>query len=132
VIGSASIPLLARYYSFNGHFRSTPQVPSHAASASIEKRSFSTSQHDWEEKEMGDFLDPESWKDLYQAALFETNRQRLPDRIYQAELAMLLREHELERGSLTGGSEHRALQRALRVLRDLLRVTGGTENPRAA
>jgi hypothetical protein len=81
---------------------------------------------------MGEFLDPQSWKDLYQEALFETNRLRIPERIYQAELAMLLRECELERGSLVGGTEHRALQKALRVLRDLLRVTGGDETLRAA
>jgi hypothetical protein len=81
---------------------------------------------------MGEFLDPQSWKQLYQDALFETNRQRIPERIYQAELAMLLREHELERGAQMGGPEHRALKRALTVLRDLLRVTIGDQAPNAA
>jgi hypothetical protein len=88
--------------------------------------------HHREDKNMGEFLDPKSWKDLYEEALFETNKGRIPQRVYQAELAILLRESELERVSLIGGTEHRALTRALGVLRDLLRVSGVDEARNAA
>jgi hypothetical protein len=87
---------------------------------------------DREEKDMGEFLDPQSWKELYEEALFETNKCRIPQRIYQAELAILLRESELERGALIGGTEHRALTRAFGVLKDLLRVSGVDEARNAA
>jgi hypothetical protein len=81
---------------------------------------------------MGIFLNPQSWKHLYEEALLETNHLRMPDRIYQAELAILLREHQLELVSSETGAEYRSLKKAMSVLRDLLRVCGVEEARNAA
>jgi hypothetical protein len=81
---------------------------------------------------MAIFLDPRSWKQLYKEALFETNRLQIAERIYQAELAILLREYQLELVASESGSEYRALKKAMSVLRNLLRVSGAAEATNAA
>jgi hypothetical protein len=40
-------------------------------------------------------LDTGAWRDLYKAALFEVDKARLPERIAQAEKALVLRAREL-------------------------------------
>jgi hypothetical protein len=40
-------------------------------------------------------LDSGAWRDLYKAALFEVDNTRLPERIAQAEKALVLRAREL-------------------------------------
>ncbi len=56
------------------------------------------------------------WKSLYRAAIFETNRSAIPERILEAEKAVLGRARELLQG---GGSreERDALDNALHALR---------------
>jgi len=57
------------------------------------------------------------WKDLYEAALLETDAGKLPDRITTAKSAILDRIEESFTHPLPG--EHRALGEALRDLRRL-------------
>ena len=40
-------------------------------------------------------LNSRAWRDLYRAALFEVDKTRLPDRIAQAEEALVVRAREL-------------------------------------
>ena len=40
-------------------------------------------------------LDREAWRDLYRAALFEVDKTRIPERIAQAEEALVVRAREL-------------------------------------
>ena len=40
-------------------------------------------------------LDRSAWRDLYKAALFEVDKTKLPERIAQAEKALVLRAREL-------------------------------------
>jgi hypothetical protein len=40
-------------------------------------------------------LNSRAWRDLYRAALFEVDKTRLPDRIAQAEAALVIRAREL-------------------------------------
>jgi hypothetical protein len=56
------------------------------------------------------------WKSLYRAAIFERNRSAIPERIFEAERAVLARARELLLG---GGSreERNALNNALHALR---------------
>jgi hypothetical protein len=58
------------------------------------------------------------WYDAYMAALFESDRMRLEEKIRKAEQLILFRERELlgERDDL---SEHRALNTALHALHAL-------------
>lgn len=58
------------------------------------------------------------WRDLYRAALFETDKRELPRRIRQAERALILRVRELD---LLSGStiEEQAIDDALYALRAL-------------
>jgi hypothetical protein len=61
------------------------------------------------------------WKPLYEAALFETNVTKLPERITAARGAILDRIEESFKHSLPG--EHRAMDDALRNLRRLAQST---------
>lgn len=64
------------------------------------------------------------WRELYLAALFETNKQKLPCRIAEAEKALLARARELLLVSDHSGEEGKALDKglyALRALRNALR-----------
>jgi hypothetical protein len=40
-------------------------------------------------------LESSAWRDLYKAALFEVDKTKLPERIAQAEKALVLRAREL-------------------------------------
>jgi hypothetical protein len=60
-----------------------------------------------------------NWRDLYRAALFETDRSRIPQRITEAEVAIMARVKEL---FVIGGDyvdEHQILDDALYALRAL-------------
>jgi hypothetical protein len=74
------------------------------------------------------------WRELYKAALFETDRHKLPSRIAEAEKALILRERELF--ATYGGSsdEGQAVDQALYALRALRRyvVQLKPDEPRAS
>ncbi len=61
----------------------------------------------------------QNWRELYQAALFETDRQKLSSRIAEAERALLKRTRELF--EIFGGNneESQALNKGLYALRAL-------------
>ncbi|MGA7291466.1 MAG: hypothetical protein WBW53_15935 [Terriglobales bacterium] len=59
-----------------------------------------------------------SWRALYRAALFETDRTKLPERISNAEHAIVVRGRQLF-GSCTDDMEDQALDDALYGLRAL-------------
>lgn len=58
------------------------------------------------------------WRALYLAALFETDKNRLPVRINHAERALVQRERELYTAS-TGAAEKTAVNNALHALHAL-------------
>ena len=60
-----------------------------------------------------------SWRELYKAALFEKNREKLPDRIAEAEKAIVARARELFASSADTIEEDQALDDALYALRAL-------------
>ncbi len=67
----------------------------------------------------------ESWRDLYTAALFETNRERIPARIADAEHAIVARARELFAAGNDTIEEDQALDDApyaLRALQSCLQV----------
>ena len=59
------------------------------------------------------------WRDLYTAALFETDKSRLPARIADAEKAIVNRARELFSAGADTIEEDRALDDALYALRAL-------------
>lgn len=61
----------------------------------------------------------QNWRELYSAALLETNRERLFSRIAEAEQALLLRDRELLNMSGEVGQEAKVVDDALYVLRAL-------------
>ncbi len=63
-----------------------------------------------------------SWRELYKAALFETNRDKLPERIANAEKAIVARARELFASSADTIEEDQALDDALYALRALQSV----------
>ncbi len=71
---------------------------------------------------VGDKMDLPEWRSLYLTALFETDRTRLPGRIYRAERALTRREREL----FVSGSaaEKTAVSGALHALHALRRCLG--------
>jgi hypothetical protein len=60
-----------------------------------------------------------SWRELYKAALFETNHEKLPERIADAERAIVARARELFASSADTIEEDQALDDALYALRAL-------------
>ena len=64
-----------------------------------------------------------NWRELYSAALFETEERRLPERIAQAEKEMIRRARELFPTSSHDLDEEEAIDRALLALRALLDCT---------
>jgi hypothetical protein len=60
-----------------------------------------------------------SWRELYKAALFETNHEKLPERIANAEKAIVARARELFASSADTIEEDQALDDALYALRAL-------------
>jgi hypothetical protein len=59
------------------------------------------------------------WRELYMAALFETERERIPARIAEAEKAIVARSRELFSASSDTIEEDQALDDALYALRAL-------------
>ena len=64
-----------------------------------------------------------NWRELYSAALFETDERRLPERIAQAEKEMIRRARELFFTPSHDLDEEEAIDRALLALRALLDCT---------
>lgn len=62
---------------------------------------------------------PESWRELYTAALFETDRTRIPSRIADAQQAIVARARELFSAGVDTIEEDQALDDALYALRAL-------------
>ena len=60
-----------------------------------------------------------SWRELYQAALFETDRHRLGERITIAERALVTRGRELFFAEDMDRAEQRAVEQALNALHAL-------------
>ena len=60
-----------------------------------------------------------TWRDLYRAALFETNEQKLPGRIAEAEKVLIERARELFPTFCNNIEEARAVDDALYSLRAL-------------
>lgn len=74
-----------------------------------------------------------TWRELYRAALFETDEQKVIPRIDKAERALILRGRELFALSGDNGQEAEALDDGLYVLRALRRsVRRKTSEPEAA
>jgi hypothetical protein len=65
-----------------------------------------------------------NWRALYQAALFETDRRRLPERIAAAERALILRGRELFSAEIVDFGEQREVNNALYALHALENCLG--------
>jgi hypothetical protein len=65
------------------------------------------------------FVSLNQWRDLYVSALFETDRTRLPERIAEAERAIVARARELFSAGTDTIEEDQALDDALYSLRAL-------------
>ena len=64
-------------------------------------------------------LDSGAWRDLYKAALFEVDSARLPERIAQAEEALVVRARELFHIAGDNIEEEQALDDTMYALRAL-------------
>ena len=64
-------------------------------------------------------LDAQPWKDLYQAAICESDVRKLPDRITEAETALVMRARELFYASGDKTEEEESLDDALCILHAL-------------
>jgi hypothetical protein len=64
-------------------------------------------------------LDAQSWKDLYRAAICEADVHKLPDRITDAETALVTRARELFYASGDKSEEEESLDDALCILHAL-------------
>ncbi|HXW89775.1 MAG TPA: hypothetical protein VEK33_04445 [Terriglobales bacterium] len=71
-----------------------------------------------------------NWRELYQAALFETDRQRLSRRIALAEQALIARGRELFFNADAHVAEQQAIENALNALH-ALEICLGLERSRA-
>lgn len=60
-----------------------------------------------------------AWRELYVAALFETNKERLPQRIGQSKQALILRARELFDSSGDHAAEEMAIDDTFRALQAL-------------
>jgi hypothetical protein len=63
--------------------------------------------------------DTPSWKDLYQAAMFESDVNKLPERITDAETALVMRMRQLSYTSGDNMEEHQSLDDAMCILHAL-------------
>jgi hypothetical protein len=61
----------------------------------------------------------QEWRKLYVAALFETNQQKLPSRIAEAERALMMRADDLFTNCGDNGEQGQAVDDALYALRAL-------------
>lgn len=66
-------------------------------------------------------LDPQSWKDLYHAAICESNVNKLPARIDEAEAALVMRARELYYAVGHDTEERDSLDDAMCILHALRR-----------
>jgi hypothetical protein len=66
-------------------------------------------------------LETQSWKDLYQAAICESNLNKLPGRIDNAEAALVLRARELYYAVKDDLEEKESLEDAICILHALRR-----------
>ena len=73
-----------------------------------------------------------AWRELYKAALFETDRNRIPSRIDEAEKAIIERARELFGSSTDTIEEDQALDDALYALRALQHCVGSNDPAAAA
>ena len=64
-------------------------------------------------------FDAQSWKDLYQAAMVESDVNKLPDRIADAEAAIVLRARQLFYTSGESSEEQESLDDAMCILHAL-------------
>jgi hypothetical protein len=64
------------------------------------------------------------WTHLYEAALFERNTVKLCERLWDAQLAILSREKEIDSNSGVHVREQLALRKAKSILCDLRRLCG--------
>ncbi|HXY07673.1 MAG TPA: hypothetical protein VEI52_07455 [Terriglobales bacterium] len=71
-----------------------------------------------------------NWRELYQAALFETDRRRLGERITVAERALVMRGRELFFAENMDPAEQRAVEQALNALHALETCLGLKRNAR--
>jgi hypothetical protein len=72
------------------------------------------------------------WRELYKAALFETDRNKIPSRIGEAEKAIIERARELFGSATDTIEEDQALDDALYALRALQHCVGSNDAPAAA
>jgi len=72
------------------------------------------------------------WRQLYKAALFETDRSKIPSRISDAERAIIERARELFGSPTDTIEEDQALDDALYALRALQHCLGPDDNATAA
>jgi hypothetical protein len=63
--------------------------------------------------------DSRYWRQMYRAALFEINDSKLPERIAEAERAVVLRARELFQAAGENGAETEALDHAMYALHAL-------------
>jgi hypothetical protein len=70
-------------------------------------------------------LDPQSWRDLYQAAICESNVNKLPARIDEAEAALVMRARELYYAVGDDTEERDSLDDAMCILHALRRSLKG-------
>ena len=63
------------------------------------------------------------WRSLYLTALFETDKSRLPGRIFRAERALMIREHQLFTAP-TNTDERTVVVNALNALQALRQCIG--------
>jgi hypothetical protein len=66
-------------------------------------------------------LDPQSWRDMYQAAICESNVNKLPARIDEAEAALVMRARELYYAVGNDTEERDSLDDAMCILHALRR-----------
>jgi len=64
-------------------------------------------------------LESSAWRDLYKAALFEVDKTKLPERIAQAEKALVLRARELFHRAGDNIEEEQALDDTMYALHAL-------------
>jgi hypothetical protein len=73
-----------------------------------------------------------TWRELYKAALFETDRSKIPTRINEAEKAIIERARELFGSTTDTIEEDQALDDALYALRALQHCVGLDDTTPAA
>ena len=70
------------------------------------------------------FPNPHRWRELYKAALFETDKAKLPERIAEAETAIVARARQLFAANTDTIEEDEVLDDALYALRALQSCMG--------